>query len=273
MCPWRKVTQFHKDGNSVGLSFSLGKHDPSQDNFGDGLQLTQNYGGGKDGRIARVTYTCNPTANSEHQLTSVREPQERIYHFEILSPAACVDGIDAAEKRRKGRATPLELMRPMENQCVNLNTGWWTYRFCFLKDVTQSHYEAVPVPAGTTPPTTPEMQTTVEYSLGKFPHYTDLEQSGVLVKGDTPEESYFKQVYRDGTVCDIGNKQPRETEVRFYCSAAESAAIKGVNEVGSCSYVLHLHTMLLCTHPAFEPKAKKAHEIVCLPVTADAPSS
>lgn len=274
VCPWRKVTQFHKEGNAIGLSFSLGKHDNTADTFNEEMQLTQTYTQGKDGRTARVTFTCNPSVSSpelDHLLTSVREPQERVYHFEILSTSACVDS--EVERRRKRKSSPLELMRPMENQCVSLNTGWWTYKFCFLRDVTQAHYEPAPVPAGSVPPVALEMVTTVEYSLGRLEKFVDIEESGTLVKGATPEETYFKQTYKSGTNCDIGDKQARETEVRFYCSVHEPAVIKGVTETGACAYLLHLHTSLLCSHPAFEPKAKSTHEIVCLPVSSDAPSS
>jgi hypothetical protein len=29
----------------------------------------------------------------------------------------------------------------MQNQCMLLNRGWWTFRFCYLKEVTQFHAE------------------------------------------------------------------------------------------------------------------------------------
>ena len=44
----------------------------------------------------QVTYICNPKTEGmkkkdAHKLTTVREPQELVYHFEIKTTAACID--------------------------------------------------------------------------------------------------------------------------------------------------------------------------------------
>jgi protein OS-9 len=41
----------------------------------------------------------------------------------------------------------MDLLEPLGSECLYLNTGWWTYKFCYLKEISQFHREAVAVPA------------------------------------------------------------------------------------------------------------------------------
>ena len=76
-------------------------------------------------------------------------------------------------------ATPnvMDLLEPLGSECLYLNTGWWTYKFCYLKEITQFHREQVQIPiqgssvkagSGTagTSGATPQQPETVPVKLG-----------------------------------------------------------------------------------------------------------
>lgn len=249
----------------MGLQFSLGTYFEDKDSFNSGLEPIQSYLGGTDGRMASVTYTCNEMKDAktaQHVLKSVQEPQGLVYHFEISSTAACQDRTVVLRRKQ----SPLELLKPMENQCLIFNSGWWQYKFCFLKDVSQAHYEimATTNPDGTSGA---NPMLVAGYNLGRFEKVVDIEKSMTVHRGDTPEDTYVMQIYSAGTKCDVGDLTDRQTEVRFFCKSNEpSAAITGIVETGACKYVLTVATSLLCTHSDFKPLSEKVHEIICRPV-------
>merc|ERR1712137_32547 len=150
-----------------------------------------------------VTYICNNKKNLKknemHVLDKIREPQELVYHFDILTTAACVDTANV----HVGPPSPIQLLRPLENQCVSMNAGWWTYRFCFLREIVQFHNEQVPDDK-----TKQDKEvTTQEYQMGKLDKTLDINHTGKLHKGATTQDTYLSQEYTGGTVCDIGIKQ------------------------------------------------------------------
>lgn len=181
------------------------------------------------------------------------------------------------------------------------NTGWWTYKFCYLKEITQFHREqqaanvndpavaaAVAAAAqananqannagGAGPNVQPAIQqtkmvVTAEFILGQIggdtPYDVHLANTKI-VPGENWESSYVSQVYTDGTVCDLNNK-PRQIESRIYCGIADKAhQIKNVVESSTCEYIITIQTPLLCSHPQFKPEVAKVHEIVCHPLVDD----
>lgn len=40
----------------------------------------------------------------------------------------------------------MDLLEPLGSECLYLNTGWWTYKFCYLKEITQFHREQIQIP-------------------------------------------------------------------------------------------------------------------------------
>ncbi len=88
-----------------------------------------------------------------------------------------------------------------------------------------------------------------------------------VVPGARVEDTYVRFLYSGGTPCDLGDKVPRSTEVRFHCAPSDTsiAALDGITETTSCQYILKVKTRLLCTHPAFAPQAPAVHEISCRP--------
>ncbi|KAJ3102363.1 hypothetical protein HDU96_009662 [Phlyctochytrium bullatum] len=78
--------------------------------------------------------------------------------------------------------------------------------------------------------------------------------------------TYLKEVWGDGTVCEVGTAGPRSIEIQYHCNPYVEQ-ISSIRETGSCRYVIHIQTMRLCTDPAFHPKqVDKGTSIVCEPV-------
>jgi protein OS-9 len=47
----------------------------------------------------------------------------------------------------------MDLLDPLASSCLFLPSGWWTYKFCYLKEITQFHRESVAVqPVHIAPP-------------------------------------------------------------------------------------------------------------------------
>lgn len=265
VCPFRKVQQYHQEGVVKSLEFNLGTHDESLDGLNHHTELTQTFAEGSGGRQSLVRYVCNPNKKAgvkmlkkaAHVIKTVLEPQELMYHFEIHTTAACM-----SQRPTRGPKTPLELILPIQNQCTSHTQGWWTYTVCFLKSVTQMHEETIKK-AGATAAT---RETTALMNLGTIEKHLDLEATVKVHRGASNQESYLSQYYDGGTLCDVGLKQARRTEVRYYCHPEENIFIISVTEVEACSYVIRIDTKLLCTHEAFEPPKQAVNEMVCQPM-------
>lgn len=271
VCPFKSVRQFHKDGETVSMEFSLGLYNKSNEiSLSSTGIYSQQYTSGTGDRQTIVRYVCHDDPGaSKGLLTTVSEPKPFHYEMEIRTSLGCL--------APKGESTPEALLSSL-TECAHLNTGWWTYKFCYGKQVSQFHRESVevkntaaqssPVPASTADqqaaaaPPKMEMITTVEYDLGRLPEET---VPIVIVKGDTPKETYASQWYQDGTKCDVTNR-PRKTEVRFYCDPAETQVIRTIKETSSCEYMMVVASQYLCSHILFAPDLPKVREIACSPM-------
>ena len=193
----------------------------------------------------------------------------------------------------------LDLLEPLGEKCLYLNTGWWTYKVCYLKEITQFHREQVAVTADGQIHNEPPMLnvktgarsaaeaeaniqaalkeakiqmkfvTTAEFTLGLLPSSTtqaELDADAKIVRGDSWETTYVSQHYHSGTLCDLNNR-PRMTETRIFCDMQESShVIKSVIESATCEYVMVIHTPTICQHPLFKPDVPKVLEITCEPL-------
>ena len=95
------------------------------------------------------------------------------------------------------------------------SAGWWSYEFCYGREVKQYHFENGAIQGQT-------------ISLGKFESDYDWETSEeweASSKTVSKKRKHHSQYYVDGSVCDL-NEAARKTEVRFKCDGS----LKGTGE-------------------------------------------
>jgi len=261
---------------------------------------SQRFVGGTDNRQLVVHFRCNaeikPTSPRaaaagtaigvateqvakdvpQHLLTLIEEPTPFHYVAEIKTSLVCQSSTES------GGGGILGLLNALSRNCIYLNTGWWLYKFCYLKSIQQLHREHRPIaPTGSTggattgapgqAPSAPavELVTVAEFDLGHMPK--DLSLGGVekmtkVVEGETMEETYVSQMYENGSRCDVGDRQDRKTEVRFYCDPNEPHALESIVETSSCVYLLKVRTSLLCSDALFAVAEPDIVQITCQPV-------
>lgn len=195
----------------------------------------------------------------------------------------------AEEARELSRASAKgwELMSGLEGQCLYFMSGWWSYSFCYGKDIVQFHA----LPSGTKggPPT--RDPSSLEYVLGRVP-YDNYPQENEKQKGqqqgkpdDTPNtpstiqsppntellvkdnQRYLVQRLDSGTECDLTGRD-RTIEIQYRCAPHLSTdRIGWIKEVTTCAYLMVVQTPRLCSDVAFlPPKEVRAHAISCRPV-------
>ena len=179
------------------------------------------------------------------------------------------------EQRELARATDrgLELLHEMENKCMYYVSGWWSYSFCYKKQIKQFHA----LPAGGGVPSYPPIEdpSTHSFVLGRFAGDDDAETDGdhkktselaeLQTKGGT---RYLVQRLTGGTQCDLTGKD-RKVEVQFHCHPQSTDRIGWIKELTTCSYLMVIHTPRLCNDVAFlPPQENEAHEIHCSEVLA-----
>jgi len=271
VCPFQKVRQYHKEGSAATMEFDLGRYNAGADDFRKDGSLVQSYTGGAGGRQSRVRFVC-PTGSASSGddkalLTSIQEPQPHVYEFEIRTDIVC-HLLNRPLHLDDSADTFTELLAPLNNQCVRMNTGWWTYEYCYNNMAKQFHVEARSR-AKVDDPTPNDAQhvVTAEYMLGVYRPQGKPLSSFRLVESDMPAQTYIAQWYLHGTPCDIGSRQDRKTEVRFYCDQnADMMTINNIVESATCEYQLHVGTQLLCRHPKFVDIQPAVREIECSPV-------
>lgn len=157
---------------------------------------------------------------------------------------------DAIEQNNLEKAK--QVLEPMRTQSCLLRTkDWWTYEFCYGKQIRQYHMED----------SRPTGQIMI---LGLYDHDEDLEP-------DDPDKKlhrrYHSQIYTNGSQCDLtGNA--RKTEVRFECDPSASMdSIGQVDEPKSCEYIITVITSKICAIAQLRPPpVRKPLKIDCQPV-------
>mmetsp|Transcript_21784 Transcript_21784/g.54290 ORF Transcript_21784/g.54290 Transcript_21784/m.54290 type:complete len:429 (-) Transcript_21784:320-1606(-) len=201
---------------------------------------------------------------------------------------------NATEATDESETTPVphvgSYVQPLVGACFYRLEGWWTYEFCFPKSIRQFHQEKIK--SSGQPDST---SVTQDYLLGRYwspdtassskqppPPPAEAEapkegavkpaQDASLLRGELLEDAktrrvYWKQVYGNGTHCDLTEK-PRESEVRLQCAPSEPSFLVSVEEVSTCRYLVVFSTNLLCNHRAFIGEKDKAsvEEIQCEPL-------
>lgn len=187
---------------------------------------------------------------------------------------------EEAKELSKAENRGWELLQAMHGDCIYFMPGWWSYRFCYGRDIIQ--YHALPsAPNGLPPvqdpntaafvlgrvPKTPESSTSVakrensgqETQAAARPPKADLQ-----VKGD---QRYLVQKLENGTTCDITHR-PRTIEVQYHCvPTMVNDRIGWIKEITTCAYLMVINTPRLCKDVAFlPPQPSRANPITCRPI-------
>lgn len=173
------------------------------------------------------------------------------------------DPVEAEKPQNEDDGTSesvVKLLAPMKDgPCIFYTKGWWSYEFCYGREVKQYHFENGAIQGQT-------------ISLGKFESDYDWETSEeweASSKTVSKKRKHHSQYYVDGSVCDL-NEAARKTEVRFKCDGSlkgtDREVIAEIEEPSSCTYLFTISTIRLCSHPRFrEEKVKKTAAISCNP--------
>ncbi|KAK1751078.1 glucosidase II beta subunit-like protein-domain-containing protein [Echria macrotheca] len=195
----------------------------------------------------------------------------------------------AEEAREISRASARgwELMSGLDGHCLYFMSGWWSYSFCYGRDIVQFHA----LPSGVNDGAPVRDPKSHEYVLGTMQPttrgrkpQTDVANKGageagakgvappnaeLQVKGD---QRYLVQRLDGGTICDLTGR-PRTIEIQYHCSpGTKNDRIGWIKEVTTCTYLMVVQTDRLCADVAFlPPKETHAHPISCRPIirTAD----
>ena len=186
------------------------------------------------------------------------------------------------KERLRARKKGWELLRPLEGNCMFVNTGWWTYAFCHDRYVKQFHALAPGNQVPVYPPV--EDPATESFYLGQThanERHSDAELYGSVLsqldEGLTSvdalgEQRYLVQKMEGGTWCELIKKN-RKIEIQFQCDPSGGDRIAWIKETSTCSYVMVIHTPRLCNDLAFVPATKAegegAYEIVCQKVATE----
>ncbi|CAG8908783.1 unnamed protein product [Penicillium egyptiacum] len=172
------------------------------------------------------------------------------------------------EQKELARATDrgLELLREMEGKCMYYFSGWWSYSFCYQKQIKQFHA----LPAGRGIPNYPPIEDTQTHSfvLGRFIGDKGEEEKQ-SAKTDVAElhtkggSRYLVQHLRGGTKCDLTGRE-RKVEVQFHCHPQSTDHIGWIKELTTCSYLMVIYTPRLCDDVAFlPPRQDEINTIEC----------
>jgi protein OS-9 len=162
------------------------------------------------------------------------------------------------------------------DRCIYFISGWWSYSFCYNKQIKQFHQ--LPPGNGAPPYPPTEDPTTPSYILGKFPtekkdktaQKASEDKPGTDVALQTKGESrYLVQKLSGGTICDLTGKE-RRIEVQFHCHPQSPERIGWIREVATCSYLMVIYTPRLCNDVAFlPPREDKANPITCQEIVTE----
>ncbi|KAI1104819.1 glucosidase II beta subunit-like protein-domain-containing protein [Jackrogersella minutella] len=195
----------------------------------------------------------------------------------------------AEEARELARASAhgWDLINGLDGKCLYYMSGWWSYSFCYNRDVIQFH--ALPASVKSGPPV--RDINTAEYVLGRVPdphsaprssrrgqsnpsngkgqpESTNLPNTELQIKGD---QRYLVQKMGDGTICDLTGRE-RTIEIQYHCSPGSTQdRIGWIKEVTTCAYLMVVNTPRLCVDVAFQPpKEERANIISCRAVVSEA---
>lgn len=200
---------------------------------------------------------------------------------------------DEARELARASEAGWELLSALEGSCLYFMSGWWSYSFCYNREVVQFH--ALPmIPNGKPPVRDPN---TMEFVLGRVTqpvpsqrrqqqqeqHELQQEQQQQQEQeqqqqatqdgqeegaagdagGQEPvattdiqlkgDQRYLVQRLEGGTLCDLTGRD-RTIEIQYHCVPGMKAdRIGWIKEVTTCAYLMVVNTPRLCNDVAFLP--------------------
>jgi hypothetical protein len=223
VCIGQEVNQFHVEGSTVTVKYSLGHYARSvnkKSSEGNSVPVVQLFSGGTNcdetgsGRHSIVGYSCGV---GDIALADVKEHEMCGYKMVVSSRVFCSrsnskgssDAAVVAQASSSSSATAASpvtmrsIVKELGSSCYHLADGWWTYQLC--PGVLMKQYHATP--AGTVDPAS-------EYSLGTF-NASASDQEPAPARHRLPV--VYREEYSQGTQCDVGSKQHRSTIVSYEC--------------------------------------------------------
>ena len=241
VCIGKSVNQFHVEGSSVSVVYSLGNYarsmfKKSSDTSSSAVPIMEIFSGGTNcdetgsGRNSIVGYVCG---SGELTLSDVQEHEvcvclilqfvhaANIVLFEVCGykmvvssrvfcsrpgspgPAATSQVSSVSPATTISSVTMRSIVNELGSSCYTLADGWWTYQLC--PGIIMKQYHATP--AGSVDPAS-------EFSLGSF-NASASDQEPAAARHRLPV--VYREEYSQGTQCDIGSKQHRSTIVSYEC--------------------------------------------------------
>ncbi|KAK2044199.1 hypothetical protein LZ31DRAFT_594965 [Colletotrichum somersetense] len=192
---------------------------------------------------------------------------------------------EEARELAKASAHGWELLDELDGTCLYFMSGWWSYSFCYNRDIVQFH--ALPtIPNGQPPVPDPH---TAKYVLGRVHKSApsqrqqptkdgeqQRQQQQTTKSGDPPantdlqikgDQRYLVQRMDGGTLCDLTGRE-RTVEVQYHCvPGMKGDRIGWIKEVTTCAYLMVVNTPRLCNDEVFlPPQATSANAISCRPI-------
>ncbi|PVU97700.1 hypothetical protein BB561_000422 [Smittium simulii] len=205
------------------------------------------------------------------------------------------------EDKRKIILEGVALLDQLDHKCFSFSKDWWTYRYCHNQSVKQFHKPTTEEIQGKV--SFPKL----EFYLGMYSHrkivssiddnlYQNVkispqnnDKDDSLLNSDFDQSLstehqnifdttkavranrkwYLSQTWSGGTLCDSTNT-PRTIDVQYHCGITSNTEIHQVFEVKTCSYIIIIHTPLLCNNSAFKSTSgSQVYNVNCFNVASN----
>lgn len=267
ICFGRRITQYRPDEDT---RFSLGQHVPERDELLSTGGIREFYTDGTENRTSEVRFVCG-SAEQESRVFKVEEPAPLYYVWTVSGPSFCVwnenDGSQARDM--EGGALPVSaLLEELRGSCVNVTQGWWTYEYCYPRQLVQFHVngnggkrDPLHVLGKVDESRSPTEVNSVEMSMVRLkPSMSARER-----RAPPSQHLTLRQSLVDGAVCHENNRA-RSTMLHFQCppnwQSRPEIRIVSITEGSLCEYDVMIHTPLLCGHEKLLPTMPRGRETI-----------
>jgi protein OS-9 len=225
---------------------------------------------GSDSKAAPLTADEREMLRDDNRAVMMTAHDGKRYFCELPLPSRDDSG-EAANEEDDARAAftaeersaliEKKLDTAHEQGCFYRVEGWWTYEFCYKKQVRQYHQEGT----GAADPAAGE------FSLGAFDadataaaNARDPSRLQTLESALAETPRAHTHVFTGGTPCDLTSLE-RETEVVFKCAPGPGAApaVAAIAEPATCRYSLTFATPVLCEGNESSAKKKDLSHVKC----------
>lgn len=265
VCFGRRAVQYRPGSDA---RFSLGEHVAEADELLPDGGVRELYTGGTDNRTLELRYVCGSSEANLRTFT-LEETRPLFYTVIVSGPAFCrwqdKEGTEAHDAQGK-KLLVSSLLEEFRGGCVNLTEGWWTYEYCYPRNLVQYHLQG--------------RKRDPEHVLGTMSNSDarlapDTVDMGLvrLRPSISPRERRappsghwtLRQRLTGGTVCDETGRA-RMSHMHFQCppnwQSRPEPRIVSISEGSLCEYEVLIHTTLLCGHPKLMPTLPRGKETI-----------